>query len=127
MQTIIIPGRPATKKNSQQILINRRTHRPFVSQSDTYKNYEESCLWYLRKYKQKYTGLVHVQALYWMPNKRSWPDLIGLLQATCDILQKAGIIVNDRFVDNFDGSRIVGVDRDNPRCEIRIAEVNDNE
>jgi Holliday junction resolvase RusA-like endonuclease len=123
VDTIIIPGRPTTKKNSQQIFINKHTHRPFISQSDTYKNYEELCLWYLRKYKQRYEDKVHIQALYWMPNKRSWPDLIGLLQATCDILQKAQIITNDRYVDSLDGSRIVGVDRDNPRCEITITEV----
>jgi len=82
------------------------------------------CLWKLRRYAgKKYTGSVQIRALYWMPNKQSWPDLMGLLQATCDILQKAEIIVNDRNVTSLDGSRIVGVDKDNPRVEIEISEM----
>jgi Holliday junction resolvase RusA-like endonuclease len=66
---------------------------------------------------------VQVTARYWMPNRRSWPDLMGLLQATCDILERAGIIENDRNVVSLDGSEIVGVDRENPRAEIRIKEI----
>lgn len=58
-----------------------------------------------------------------MPNRRSWPDLMGLLQATCDILESAGIIKNDRNVVSLDGSRIMGVDKKNPRAEIEIKEV----
>jgi len=60
-----------------------------------------------------------------MPNRQSWPDLMGLLQATCDILQKAEIIVNDQNVISLDGSRIVGVDINNPRVEIEISELGD--
>jgi Holliday junction resolvase RusA-like endonuclease len=61
-----------------------------------------------------------------MPNRKSWPDLIGLLQATCDILEKAEIIVNDQYVTSLDGSRIVGVNKDNPRVEIEINEMGDS-
>mgnify|MGYP000953615463 FL=1 len=57
--------------------------------------------------------------LYWMPDRRK-PDLLGLLQATADILEKAQIIDNDRNVVSFDGSRIMGVDKQNPRVEIEI-------
>jgi Holliday junction resolvase RusA-like endonuclease len=57
-----------------------------------------------------------------MPNRSGWPDLIGVLQATCDILEKAGVIFNDRDITTFDGSRIVGVDKQNPRVEIEIIE-----
>jgi len=54
-----------------------------------------------------------------MPDRRK-PDLLGLLQATADILEKAQIIDNDRNVVSFDGSRIMGVDKQNPRVEIEI-------
>jgi Holliday junction resolvase RusA-like endonuclease len=120
---IVLPGRPITKKNSQQIIYNRRTKRRQVIQSEYYRAYEETCLWHLKKYRVKYTGPVWVTARYWMPNKRSWPDLMGLLQATCDILEKAGIIENDRDVVRLDGSEICGIDKENPRTEIRIQEV----
>ena len=121
---IIIPGRPITKKNSQRIALNRRTGEHHIIQSEQYVIYEEASLWELRLYRgKKYDGPIQVTAHYWMPNKRSWPDLMGVLQATCDILQKAGIITNDRNVVSLDGSPIVGVDRGNPRTEIIIQEM----
>lgn len=120
---IVLPGRPITKKNSQQIIYNRRTKKRQVVQSEYYQAYEEACLWHLKKHKERYTGPVQVTARYWMPNRRSWPDLMGLLQATCDILEKAGIIENDRDVVRLDGSEICGIDKENPRTEIRIQEV----
>ena len=120
---ITIPGRPTTKKNSQQILRNKRTGKPFVVQSEAYQNYETACLWHLKTYRgPKFTGPVRVTCRYWMPNRRSWPDLPGLYQATADILEKAGIIANDRNIISMDGSEIVGVDRENPRVEIEIEE-----
>jgi Holliday junction resolvase RusA-like endonuclease len=122
---ITLPGRPITKKNSQQIVMNRRTKRRQVIQSEYYRAYEEACLWRLKKYRVKYTGPVQVTARYWMPNRRSWPDLMGLLQATADILEAAGIIENDRDIVSLDGSEIVGVDKENPRAEIEIREVSE--
>ena len=60
-----------------------------------------------------------MQALYYMPTKAR-PDLNNLLQATCDILQKARVISNDKNIVSFDGSKIAGVDKANPRTEITI-------
>lgn len=117
---IILPGRPYTKKNSQQIYRNRRTGKPRIAQSEQYQRYEEQCLWYLKQYKERFEGPIQVTATYWMPDKRSWPDLIGLLQATADILEAAGIIDNDRNIVSWDGSRIVGVDKKHPRAEVEI-------
>ena len=54
-----------------------------------------------------------------MPTKAR-PDLLNLEQATADILQKAGVIENDKNIYSFDGSRIAGVDKANPRTEIII-------
>lgn len=48
---------------------------------------------------------------------------MGLLQATSDILEKAGILENDRLIADYDGSRIVGLDKQNPRAEIEILRV----
>ena len=62
---------------------------------------------------------INLQALYYMPDKRI-PDLLNLLQATADILEKARVIDNDKNIISFDGSRIIGVDKTNPRTEIII-------
>ena len=121
-----IPGRPITKKNHQMVVKaktkeGRIYHRPI--QSEAYRNYEEACLWELKKYRgPKFTGPVRLTCRYWMPDRRSWPDLPGLYQATADILEKAGIIDNDRNIVSMDGSEIVGIDRERPRVEIEIEE-----
>ncbi len=122
---ITLTGRPITKKNSSRIVMNRRTGRPRVIPSPQYKIYEEACLWELSTYRgPKFGGKpVNLKAVYHMPNRRSWPDLVGLLQATCDILEASGIIDDDKYIVSFDGSHIAGVDKENPRVEVTIEEV----
>ena len=122
---ITLTGRPITKKNSSRIVTNRRTGRPMVIPSPQYKIYEEACLWELSAYRGPKFGdkPVNLKAVYYMPNRRSWPDLAGLLQATCDILEESKIINNDKFIVSFDGSHIAGVDKENPRVEVTIEEV----
>ncbi len=121
---ITLSGRPITKKNSQRILVNGTTGKPFVDQSPQYKQYEEECLWRLLSFRAPhYGGKLIMTARYWMPDRRSWPDLFSLLQSTADILQKAHIIENDRDIVRVDGSEIVGVDKENPRVEIEIIEM----
>lgn len=115
---LILKGRPITKKNSQRI-VSTGKYRPFLIQSKQYLEYEKSCLWQIKgQYKgDMITGQVSLKALYWMPTK-AFPDLANLLGATCDILEKAKVIENDKNIISFDGSRIMGKDKDNPRVEI---------
>jgi hypothetical protein len=64
---------------------------------------------------------------------RRFPDLCGLLQATCDILGSKknrrkeiivpGVLLDDSQVKWFADSRIMGVDRENPRVEIKIFKI----
>ena len=54
-----------------------------------------------------------------MPTKAR-PDLLNLEQATADILEKARVIENDKNIVSFDGSRIAGIDKANPRAGIII-------
>jgi Holliday junction resolvase RusA-like endonuclease len=117
---IVLTGRPITKKNHQTIARNRATGKPYVLQSERYRQYEQDCLWQLKACQERFAGPVRMKCLYWMPDRRSSPDLLGLLQATADILEKAQIIDNDRNVTSFDGSQIMGIDRENPRVEIEI-------
>jgi len=121
--TIVIPGRPVPKKNSPVIVRGRSVVLP----SKSYQKYEKHCLRLLRSQKVRFTGLVHICALYYLPDRRWWPDLVGLEQATGDILEKAQIIKNDKYIVSWDGSRIVGLDKKNPRAEITIREIVDSE
>jgi Holliday junction resolvase RusA-like endonuclease len=121
--TLIIPGRPVPKKNSSI----RLKGRPVVLPSKTYQKYEKYCKKLLRSQKVRFPGLVHVCALYYLQDYRWWPDLVGLQQATGDILEGAEIIKNDKYIVSWDGSRIAGLDKENPRAEITIREVVDTE
>lgn len=117
---IILKGQPITKKNHQQIMLNKTTGKRFVMQSGAYKLYEEDCLWQLKKYSNlKIDYKIQLTCLYYLANARA-PDLLNLLAATADILEKAGVITNDKNIVSFDGSRIVGTDENNPRVEIKI-------
>jgi len=114
----VIAGRPATKKNSGRIV--KFGKRMALLPSKAFETYQEVALWQLKKHKERFEVNVHVQCKYYLPNKAHWPDLVGLLQATSDILEKSGILENDRLIVSYDGSRIMEIDKDNPRVEIFI-------
>lgn len=116
----VIHGRPVTKKNSMQ-----RTRYGIV-QGKAYREYEKLALWQLRGQKRPHRPIdcaVYMHAEYYMKDRRGWPDLFGLLQATADILQKAGIIEDDQFIIQTDGSKIAGIDKDNPRVIVTVGEI----
>lgn len=113
---LVIKGRPITKKNSSRYVGAGR-----LLPSKQYKAYEEDALWQLRgqwQGKKSIDRAVHVTALYYMPNRIGWPDLVGLEQATADILEKAGVIADDGFIADWDGSCIAAIDKENPRVKI---------
>lgn len=114
-----LKGAPRTKKNHPQILKNR-SGRPFVSPSKEFLVYQEQCLWQIRTPRRAISEAVNVKAVYYMPDHRR-VDLTNLLEATDDILVKAGVLDDDRatIVAAHDGSRVL-LDRQNPRVEIEI-------
>lgn len=118
---IVFKGRPITKKNHGQIV--KRGNKLGYIQSEAYRNYEDACLWQLAGKKLHISGVVVVECKYYLPNKRSWPDLIGLLQATSDILTKAGVIDDDKWIASYGKSCIAGIDKENPRAEVRIMDM----
>ena len=121
MIKLILTGRPITKKNSQ-IPIKTKSGKFFIIQSKQYRAYEKDCLLQIQAQwimKHTITDKVQLQALYYMPDRRR-PDLLNLLQATADIVEKAKVIENDRDIVSFDGSRIMEVSKENPRVEIYI-------
>ena len=120
---ITIKGNPITKKNSQQIYVNRSTGRPFITTSKQYKAYEEAAMWFLPKLKEPISNPVNVKCEYYMQTKRK-VDLVNLQEATLDILVKGNVLADDNssIVATMDGSRVC-YDKSNPRVEIEIQEV----
>ena len=114
-----IPLDPITKKNSQQIAINRTTGRPFITQSKRYKEYEKAALLFIPK-GVRIAEPVNVKCLFYMPTRRR-VDLTNLLEAIDDVMVKAGLLEDDAFtiIQSHDGSRVL-YDKNNPRTEIEI-------
>lgn len=121
--SITIPLKPITKKNSQQILVNRSTGRPFIAPSKQYKQYEKDAGYFIKPKGLKIDYPVNVKCLYYMPTHRK-VDLTNLLNATLDMLCFYDIIKDDNrnIVYSVDGSKVL-FDKENPRTEIIITAI----
>lgn len=126
IQKYIISLPPITKKNSQQILTNHRTGKPFIAPSRQYKKYEQAAMWYLTpKPKVPLAGRYRVATVFYMPTRRK-VDLTNLMEADHDTLVAAKILADDNnaIIASVDGSRVL-YDKSNPRTEIFIEELED--
>lgn len=119
--TIHLP--PITKKNSQQIMVNKTTGKPFVMPSKRYKEYEAMALWYIPRVVKPIDFPVNIQCLFFMETRRKC-DLTNLLEAADDIMVKSGLLSDDNYtiIHSHDGSRVY-YDKDNPRTEICITKI----
>ena len=120
---LVLYGDPAIKKNSQEIRINWRTGKRFISQSEKYKRYERDCLMQITgAYKKCIDSPINLKCMYYRKYKYR-VDLNNLLSATCDILVAGGVLKDDncKIVVSQDGSRVY-FDKENPRVEIEISE-----
>lgn len=116
-----IPGRPVTKKNSGRYCGPGR-FRP----SAAYEAYEAVAVPTLKNQRKK-LGINYpidrpceLYVHYYMPSRAAWPDLVGLMQATADLLEAAGVLEDDRLILSWQGTNIEGIDKNNPRAEITL-------
>lgn len=128
MQTLsfTIAIQPITKKNSIDLhIIKDRTgkQRVIPSPSKRYKKYEDDCWPFIPQPEKPIDTPVNVEARFYM-NTRRLVDLVNLQEALLDILVKYGVLKDDnsRVVVSMDGSRVL-YDKDNPRTEVCISEV----
>lgn len=119
MLTYTLYGPPRTKKNSQRVF-RLPSGGTRIAPSAAYVQYEWDCLRQLPPPSRPLAGPVNVKCLYFMPTRRR-VDLTNLLEATDDILVKAGVLADDcaAVVAGHDGSRVL-LDRQRPRVEIEI-------
>lgn len=119
---ITLIGEPRTKKNSARILKSRSGGR-FVAPSKAYADYETDCLRQIKRPHSPVSARVNVRCVYYMKTARR-VDLANLIEATTDILVKAGVLADDnsKIVAAHDGSRVEH-DKKNPRAEIWIEEM----
>ena len=125
---IIIPELTIPKKNSQQILINKRTRKPFIQQSNRYLLFEKICYYYLLPFRRLDVGNpitkpINLKCTFYVPDKRR-RDLANLLESIQDILVKYEVLADDNYliVQSVDGSRII-YEKDRKETIIEIMEV----
>lgn len=116
---------PRTKKNHGQIYF--RNGKPCYTTSEAFKKYEKASRKYftdiLKLQAMSLTPPLNVKAEFYMDSKRK-VDLVNLEQALCDLLVNNHMIEDDnsRIIASMDGSRVL-VDKDNPRTEVTITEL----
>lgn len=114
----VISLTPISKKNSQQILVNRKTGKPFIAPSAKYKQYLKDCAQYMPKVN--IDEPVNVRCLFYMPTRRKC-DLTNMLESVDDVMVYYGVLEDDNsnIVVGHDGSRVL-YDKFNPRTEVYI-------
>ena len=122
----IVPGNPITKKNSQRIC-KTKNGRSFIMPSKNYVDYENNFCIFASRYKKKIDYPINIKCVYYMQTRRK-VDLTNLLSATMDCLVSSGVIVDDNrnIAGANDGSRVF-YDKENPRVEITISDLNNYE
>jgi Holliday junction resolvase RusA-like endonuclease len=116
-----IPIAPATKKNSQRIVMAHG--RPFIMPSKLYKDYEKSAGFFIKNKNLNIDYPINLKAVYYMPTRRR-VDLVNLLEATCDVLVAYKVVADDnsKVIASMDGSRVY-YDKESPRAEITITKI----
>lgn len=93
-----IKGRVISKKNSKQVIRNGR--RTFVISSKAWIKFEKEAVEQLKKQygkKKPYDGLVFIDYCFLLKGKTS-TDCDNMIASINDLLEKAGIITNDKNV-----------------------------
>ncbi len=101
----------------------RRT--PFIAPSKAFVDYQRKVSPQIKTPYSPISARLNVCCVYYMATARR-VDLANLIEATTDILVHAGVLADDnsRIVAAHDGSRVL-IDRKNPRAEITITEMED--
>ena len=114
---LVIFGPPRTKKNSGRIV--RAGKRLRLLPSAAQVSWAKSAIFQLRaQWRQAAIAKpVSVRAMFF--RERNVGDLVNFLQAAADALEHAGVVVNDRLIVSWDGSRM-SKDSVRPRVELEV-------
>ena len=121
MTTFTIIGPPRTKKSHSRII--RAGGRPRIIPSAAHEEWYRVALPQaiaVARCSSTITYPVNVAAVFF--RDRAVGDAVGYYQALGDLLERAGIIENDRLIASWDGSRL-GKDAQRPRIEVAITAV----
>jgi Holliday junction resolvase RusA-like endonuclease len=122
LATFTILGRPITKKNSLRIVRHPKTGNPIPIQSKAHEAWfrasKPQANLVHAQLRRTITEPVHVRALFYL--ERCIGDINNYQAALADLLERAGILANDRQIVSWDGTRLLK-DAKRPRIDVEIA------
>jgi len=112
---ISLPGAPRTKKTSQRVL--RFGKRNKIVPSKAFIAYQNACVAMLQAARVgcQPDAPMQIRARFFRDKRTG--DLLGYAQGIADVLQKAGVISDDKWLLSWDGSRL-DHDPKNPRVDL---------
>lgn len=119
----IIPVNPRSKKNSQEIVFNRKTGHRMVIQNKRYTEFEKECKKHIPKIETPINFPINLQCNFYVCDARK-RDIANYIEAIQDILVKYNLLEDDNYkiVASLNGCSME-IDRENPRIEIEIKEI----
>ena len=127
MIRIIIPTNPRSKKNSQEIVFNKKTGKRMVIQNKKYTDFEREWKKYIPVLREPPIAYkVNLKCKFYVCDARR-RDIANYLEAIQDILVKYGLLADDNYniIASLDGCSME-IDRENPRVEIEIKKLDEN-
>lgn len=136
---VIIDGQTPAQKNGKQIRKNRATGQRFIGSSDIVKEWQRSSLIALWGDKRRFKGRVQIDYMFYVVDDTQ-RDLDNMVASINDVLQQAnalytlkngkqkmlkgtGMIYGDHWQKLRIGSADAEIDRQNPRAEMTITEL----
>jgi Holliday junction resolvase RusA-like endonuclease len=123
---LVIEGAPRTKKNGLRRI--KRGRRIFTVPSAAHEAWEAIAIpqlvmqWRAECRRQGTSAvpmaLPVIMAAY-VYRDRDVGDLLNFLAAVSDVLERAGVVADDRLIVSVDGSRLM-LDRARPRVEVEL-------
>ena len=116
LDQIILKGNVPSKKNSKQIIRNRKTGKPLMISSGNYLSWEETKLWELKKYKKIDAKKITIT---FYPPTNAISDLTNKTESVMDLLVTGGLLKDDNwFIIPELSLKFGGKDKENPRVVI---------
>ena len=119
----IVNVNPRSKKNSQEIVFNRKTGKRMVIQNKRYTEFEKECKQYMPKLDKPINYPINLQCKFYVCDARK-RDIANYLEAIQDVLVKYKVLEDDNYniVSSLNGCSME-IDRENSRIEISIDKI----
>ena len=139
--TFVLPVVPRTKKNSpRQVSRRAKTTGKLITipiPSEAYEKMEEQVVALVDQWQMRFPALpwpvpmhtlllaqpLNCAAIFYRDADRG--DAVGYYQGLADALEAAGVVADDKWIKQWDGSRLAK-DANRPRIEVTLTAVSDD-